>query len=1074
MAKSETRRSTSDTVTSTRRLELFSTLTELVRARASEPATKDEPIISYPSSGTSYVDFTPAQIDRLADKAAFYYESFIYRRISSDEPVQVVALLGPSTFAYFITLLALSRLGHSVLLLSTRLPLEAHVSLLQTTRSTVLLVDEAYADTSEDAQRQIPNLILGVLGTLKDFNRMENETAGSESQLDPARESGHIAYIIHSSGSTSLPRPNYVTHLAALGNSASPIILVGFVTLPIYHMFGLGCLFRSIMNKKHVYMYNAHLPLSNRHLINTLSEHREIQVLYTVPYVVKLMAESTQGTELLAGLNNVVMSGSACPKPIGDKLAHAGVMLVTHLGSTETGQLMSSARPHKDILEWDWLRPSSALLPYLRMEVQADQVGLYELVVLHGWPSKVVSNRPDGSYATKDLYARHPDWPHKNAWRYYARKDDTIVLSNGEKVNPLVLEGVAREDALVAEAVVFGAQKPRLGMFIVRSNSAVSDADVVDTVWSLVEAANVSMPTHARLSKEMISVLPPEFAGKVRTTDKGSLIRMAFYKDFAEAIDAMYDDVAFTDLMVLDLADLRAWLLKEFVAILHHLPGKHARLELLKEDTDVFAFGVDSLQASRIRSSVVRHIDFGPNPLGQNFVFDHPSVAAMACELHLMRVGGSAAERPTIEVQMQWMIDKYSHFESQGLEDARGGPGTHVRVGGQANKSSGMDCIVVTGATGSLGAHIVAQLVGLERVAKIVCLVRAISAGEAAERVKASLRERKIIVDWSKIEALASDLTGPTLGLSRPVYDCIANEVTSVIHCAWSVNFNVSLGSLQHCVRGTKHLLDLCLTAHRSQLASTVTPSDGMAESPLAMPVSFNFCSSISAVGNSPGLDISEELPESLGYAQTTGYAQSKLVAEHICMNAARSTGLTVHVLRIGQIIGDMQHGIWNAREAIPMILQSASTVGALPSLNEQCSWLPVDTVAGLVRDISLSPSIGSEVIHIVNPRTSHWTTDLLPMLRDAGLRFEIVEPKQWLESVDSYPDPVQNPPYRLMGFFAAKYGHAPLSRSKVYRTEKLGDLLPAYKQLPVLGRTMVELQVRYLQSQWSNLMDAA
>ncbi|KAK3617923.1 hypothetical protein LTR56_024970 [Elasticomyces elasticus] len=206
MAKSETRRSTSDTVTSTRRLELFSTLTELVRARASEPATKDEPIISYPSSGTSYVDFTPAQIDRLADKAAFYYESFIYRRISSDEPVQVVALLGPSTFAYFITLLALSRLGHSVLLLSTRLPLEAHVSLLQTTRSTVLLVDEAYADTSEDAQRQIPNLILGVLGTLKDFNRMENETAGSESQLDPARESGHIAYIIHSSGSTSLNR----------------------------------------------------------------------------------------------------------------------------------------------------------------------------------------------------------------------------------------------------------------------------------------------------------------------------------------------------------------------------------------------------------------------------------------------------------------------------------------------------------------------------------------------------------------------------------------------------------------------------------------------------------------------------------------------------------------------------------------------------------------------------------------------------------------------------------------------------------------------------------------------------
>ncbi|KAK5734606.1 hypothetical protein LTR17_008827 [Elasticomyces elasticus] len=291
---------------------------------------------------------------------------------------------------------------------------------------------------------------------------MESASGSSGTQLDPTRESRHVAYIIHSSGSTSLPRPNYVTHLAALGNSSSPINLVGFVTLPIYHMFGRGCLFR-IMNKNHVYMYNAHSPLSNRYLIDTLSAHQEIQVLYTVPYIVKLVAESTQGTDLLAGLTNVIMSGSACPKPIGDKLALAGVMLVTHLGSTETGQLMSSARPHRDILEWDWLRPSCALLPYLRMDAQADQRGIYELVVLYGWPSKLVSNRPDGSFATKDLYERHPDWPRRNAWRYYARKDDTIVLSTGEKANSLLLEGVAREDALVAEAVVFGTHKPHVG-----------------------------------------------------------------------------------------------------------------------------------------------------------------------------------------------------------------------------------------------------------------------------------------------------------------------------------------------------------------------------------------------------------------------------------------------------------------------------------------------------------------------------------------------------------------------------------------------------------------------------------
>ncbi|KAK5710543.1 hypothetical protein LTR17_018815 [Elasticomyces elasticus] len=322
---------------------------------------------------------------------------------------------------------------------------------------------------------------------------MEYATGSNEIQLDSTRESRYVAYIIHSSGSTSLPRPNYVTHLAALGNSSSPTNLVGFVTLPTYHMFGLGCLFRSIMNMKHVYMYNAHLPLSNRYLINTLSEHRELQVLYTVPYVVELMAESTQGTELLAGLTNVFMSGSACPKPIGDNLAGACRRDASHPswqhGDRATNVFGSPSQRHTGV------GLAAAFLCAVTVSANGGPGG------------SVVSNRSDGSYATKDLYERHPDWPRRNAWRYYARKDDTIVLSNGEKANPLVLEGVARENALVAEAVVFGTHKPHLGMFLVRANSVVSDANVIAAVWPLVEATNVSMPTHASLSREAHGVL---------------------------------------------------------------------------------------------------------------------------------------------------------------------------------------------------------------------------------------------------------------------------------------------------------------------------------------------------------------------------------------------------------------------------------------------------------------------------------------------------------------------------------------------------------------------------------------
>jgi len=140
---------------------------------------------------------------------------------------------------------------------------------------------------------------------------------------------------------------------------------------------------------------------------------------------------------------------------------------------------MTSFRPRDD-KDWDYVRPAADLQPFLRWDERGP--GIFELVVLDGWPSKVVSNCPDGSYATKDLFERHPTL---NAWRYYARQDDTLVLDNGEKANPLTREGVTRENRNVAEAIVFGANKPRLGLFIIPSvdAQAMTAQDVVDSVW---------------------------------------------------------------------------------------------------------------------------------------------------------------------------------------------------------------------------------------------------------------------------------------------------------------------------------------------------------------------------------------------------------------------------------------------------------------------------------------------------------------------------------------------------------------------------------------------------------------
>ena len=78
-------------------------------------------------------------------------------------------------------------------------------------------------------------------------------------------------------------------------------------------------------------------------------------------------------------------------------------------------------------------------------------------------------------------------------------------------------------------------------------------------------------------------------------------------------------------------------------------------------------------------------------------------------------------------------------------------------------------------------------------------------------------------------------------------------------------------------------------------------------------------------------------VPE-LAHAQNMGYARSKLVTERIVKAAAEQTGMVATVLRVGQIIGDSEQGIWNTTEAIPLMIQSAVTMGALLALDEVCS----------------------------------------------------------------------------------------------------------------------------------------
>ena len=349
--------------------------------------------------------------------------------------------------------------------------------------------------------------------------------------------------------------------------------------------------------------------------------------------------------------------------------------------------------------------------------------GIYELCVTEGWPSKVASNRPDNSYATKDLFEKHPTTP--NAWRFYARLDDTLVLENGENANPLMIEGVARKNPNIAEAIAFGATKPRIGLFIIPSEKSPFDNDkeLLDAVFPDIDKCNAESPAYAYVSRGMIFVLPKY--SQYRKIDKGTVIRAAFYKDFAQQITDIYEsaDAAAGD-QVLEGEELIEFLRRELLEITPAIQPSS-----LEPERYLFSLGIDSLQSIRLRTAILGTLDLGGQKLSQNFVFEDPLLKAMANELTHLRLGNGPKTQIPVEERMQSLIDKYS-----------GGFKTHISIPRVADGQH----MVLTGATGSLGAHIAAPLVQSDDVRKVYCLVRANSVNSTRRRVAQSLHTRNV------------------------------------------------------------------------------------------------------------------------------------------------------------------------------------------------------------------------------------------------------------------------------------------------------------------------------------------
>lgn len=565
----------------------------------------------------------------------------------------------------------------------------------------------------------------------------------------------------------------------------------------------------------------------------------------------------------------------------------------------------------------------------------------------------------------------------------------------------------------------------------------MSDQELLNAVKIQVEKLNSESQDHARIPTDMLIPLPHQDQ-PLEKSSKGTIIRRAAESRFEDVINSAYGSQDSDSSPEISDKDLSGHL----IGLIQSMTGQTAELN---EDMDLFSYGVDSIACMQLRTRLRRLIPNFEGQLPMSVVEDCGTIQRLADYVLRKRHGQSDSGGEDEEKLMLDLVKQYGSFKTSPR---------HTTNNESLGSKDGSAVVVLTGATGALGAHILNLLQKTSNVEAIYCLVRGADEHAARERVSKALEQRGLVSLLSskssdtKVKVIPSRLDEERLGLSDEVYEYLAEKATSIIHVAWTVNFRLKLRSFEKDnIAGVRNLLDLALKSPRPQ------------------PPRFTYCSSTAAIMNG-SLDASGELPEQVSSEPSStsplGYSRSKWVAEHICLEAHNRTSLRggIAVVRVGQLAGDSTSGIWNTKEAWPMMLSTAKLIKCLPDLgSEPLDWLPVDVAAKAFLEAT-GPIKGKDdmpVFHVLNPHQEPTWNQMLQWLQKKE-EFEIVTPKEWVERLEQADDS-DHPALKLLGLWKESYGGGyedNTSRPR-FSTTETSKCVPALRDIRPLDKEYVE-----------------
>ena len=109
--------------------------------------------------------------------------------------------------------------------------------------------------------------------------------------------------------------------------------------------------------------------------------------------------------------------------------------------------------------------------------------------------------------------------------------------------------------------------------------------------------------------------------------------------------------------------------------------------------------------------------------------------------------------------------------------------------------------------------------------------------------------------------------------------------------------------------------------------------------------------------------------------------------------------------------------------EHLSFLIKSSQTLKALPDLDGELFWTPVDDVAGTLSDLLVAERTPYPIYHIDNPVRQPWR-EVLSILADAlGIPHDINPFPNWIHRVHTFPGcVVDNPAVRMVDFLEENF----------------------------------------------------